>query len=114
MSAPRDTYVRRVREVKEVHDGDTYRLLLDQGCGDARELWVRLHGLDTWELSQPLGPAARAAALQALAQATTITVQTFKTRGGEDVTSFIRYVADVWCDDVLLADILRAGGYAKV
>lgn len=113
MSAPVDAYVRRVLEVKNVHDGDTYLLLIDQGCGDARTLWIRLHGLDTWELSQPLGAAAREAAKTALSQATKITVQTFKTKGGEDVTSFIRYVGDVWVDDVLLADILRAGGFEK-
>lgn len=113
MAAPADAYVRRVREVREVHDGDTYRLLLDQGCGDARELWVRLHGLDTWELREPLGPAAKSAAEQALRQAQSIVVQTFKTRGGEDVTSFIRYVADVWVDGTPLVDILRAGGFEK-
>ena len=113
MSAPVDAYVRVVREVKNVHDGDTYLVELDQGCGDARVLWIRLKGLDTWELSQPLGPAAREAAKTAFAQAAKITIQTFKTKGGEDVTSFIRYVADVWVDDQLLADILRAGGYEK-
>lgn len=96
-----------------MHDGDTYLLEIDQGCGDSRTLWVRLHGLDTWELSQPLGPAAKTAAEQALAQAQVITIQTFKTSGGEDVTSFIRYVADVWVDWTPLADILRAGGFEK-
>lgn len=96
-----------------MHDGDTYLLEIDQGCGDSRTLWVRLHDFDTWELSQPLGPAAKVAAETALEQAQVITIQTFKTKGGEDVTSFIRYVADVWVDAIPLADILRAGGYGK-
>jgi endonuclease YncB( thermonuclease family) len=110
---PADAYVRRILEIRDVHDGDTYRFLVDQGLGDGRDLWVRLHGLDCWELDQPLGPAARQAAKTALEQATTIAIQTFKTRGGQDVTSFIRYVADVWVDNVLLADVLRAGGFEK-
>lgn len=97
-----------------MHDGDTYLLEIDQGCGDARELWVRLHNLDTWELSQPLGPAAKGAAEQALTQAKVVTIQTFKTSGGEDVTTFIRYVADVWVDGTPLVDILRAGGFEKL
>jgi len=111
MTPPVINYARRVLEVKEVHDGDTYRLLIDQGMGDAREAWIRLQGLDTWELSQPEGPAARDIAETLLKNAREVLIQTFKTRRNQDVTSFIRYVADVWVDGVPLKDLLQ--GYKK-
>jgi endonuclease YncB( thermonuclease family) len=107
MAAPPITYVRRVNEVRKVHDGDTYRFLIDQGVGDARDLWVRLKGIDTWELSQPGGPQARDVVNSLFTQAGELVIQTFKTSGGEDVMTFIRYVADVYVDGVLLQDIIR-------
>lgn len=105
---PSDPYIRKVLAVKDVHDGDTYRLLVDQGVGDARDLWVRLRGLDTWELSQPGGHEARDGVEAYLRSASNLVIQTFKTRGGEDVTTFIRYVADVWVDGQHLALWIKA------
>jgi endonuclease YncB( thermonuclease family) len=108
LTPPVINYARRVLLVKEVHDGDTYRFLLDQGLGDARESWFRLNGIDTWELSQPGGLAARDFVAKLLFDAKEIVIMTYKTRTGTDITSFIRYVADVWVDGQLLQDILRA------
>jgi endonuclease YncB( thermonuclease family) len=115
LSPPVINYARRVLEIREVHDGDTFRLLIDQGLGDARELWVRLHGIDTPELrkEEPIATQAREAALHLLTSAENIIIQTFKTSRQTDVTSFIRYVADVWIDGQSLADMLRSLGYAK-
>lgn len=104
MTPPPISYVRKVLVVKEIHDGDTYRFQIDQGVGDARDLWVRLHGIDTWELSQPGGTEARDGVTSFLLNAKSIVIQTFKTKGGEDVTTFIRYVADVWADNQSLAE----------
>lgn len=102
-----------VSNVVRVHDGDTFLLEIDQGCGDRRVEWIRLSGIDVWEMSQQLGPSARAFCINAFAQASKITIQTFKTKSGEDVTSFIRYVADVWVDNESLAGLLRAAGFEK-
>lgn len=117
MSAPVPVinYARQVNRVKKVHDGDTFLFEIDQGCGDARELWVRLSGIDTWELNDPngLGKQAQQYVQARFDQAKVITIQTFKTSTGSDVMTFIRYVADIWVDGQPLAPELRTLGYAK-
>lgn len=113
MTAPAINYARRVANVVRVHDGDTYLVQLDQGLGDARECWLRLRGLDTPELDEPNGIAARDFAAAHIAGAAEIVVQTFKRSTGADLMTFVRYVADVWLDGVPLADLLRAAGYVK-
>jgi endonuclease YncB( thermonuclease family) len=77
---------------------------------------VRLHGIDTPEMhkEEPMATQAREAAVHFLMNAQSIIIQTFKTSRDKDVTSFIRYVADVWIDGQNLADLLRGLGYAKV
>ena len=104
-------YVRRVKEIKDVHDGDTYRLLIDQGVGDYRDLWVRLRNIDTWELNNPDGSGivARDGLDVYLRSAKEIIIQTFKTRAGagEDLMTFIRYVADIWVDGIFLTDWIK-------
>lgn len=113
MTVPPINYARRVDKVIRVHDGDTYLFQLDQGLGDGRETWLRLRGLDTPELDEPHGPEARDFAAELIGEATEIIVQTFKTKTGTDVMTFIRYVADVWLDGFSLADELRAAGFVK-
>lgn len=113
MTVPIVNYARKVRRVKRVHDGDTFLLELDQGLGDGRECWLRLAGIDTPELSQPGGVDARDFVESVFSNAHEIVVQTFKRSSGEDVTSFIRYVADVWVDGVALAGMLRSAGFEK-
>ena len=42
-----------------VHDGDTVRLLIDQGMNDRTEQWLRLEGVRAPETNQNGGPLAR-------------------------------------------------------
>lgn len=95
-------------------DGDTFRLRLDLGtyCGVRVDpvVRVRLEGIDTWEMSQPGGAAARDFTLGALRAATDIVVQTRRTVADETLG---RVVARVWVDGADLAELLRAGGHEK-
>ncbi len=43
----------------EVHDGDTIKLLIDNGLGSRQEEAIRLKGVFAPELSQPGGPETR-------------------------------------------------------
>jgi endonuclease YncB( thermonuclease family) len=91
-----------------VLDGDTFDFAVDLGFETTRVIRVRLRGLYAAEAGQPDGPAATARARAALDTATTILIQTTKTRQGRDIKSLDRYVADVWVDGTLLADVLAA------
>lgn len=95
-----------VLSVVEVHDGDTYRLLLDTGFEQAAWPWLRLRGASCPELSDLNGIAARDAAAELLADAAAVT--TYKRPGWEDMEkSFARYLADVHLHDGRqLADLL--------
>lgn len=101
-------------EVLEVHDGDTYKLRIDLGFGVNATEWIRLLGVNAPELNTQAGKDAKAyAALILLAEPRpSVTVRTEKTRLGVDVRSFVRYVADVWVNGILLADTLIAAGHA--
>lgn len=113
VAVPAEDYVRRVSSTKRVHDGDTFLFEIDQGMGDKREAWIRLKGIDVIELHDTRGEAARRYAERHLTTAKEVIIQTFKTRGGEDVTTFLRYVADVYVDGVSLATLMRDAGYEK-
>ena len=104
MTAPIVDYVFRC-EVLDVHDADTYKLRIDVGFGVATTQWIRLRGVNAPELATQPGRDARAFAILALA-AGPVTVRTEKNRLGTDVRSFVRYVADVWIDGILFADIV--------
>lgn len=130
-SAPAIDYVYRA-ELLTVHDGDTYKLRIDQGCGGEQKVWVRLRGVDTPELETPAGPGAREWVIDLLhghwlvnpgdgtvypnpnanPARPEIIVQTFRTKKGEEVRSFIRYVADVWVGGHDLAELLIVNGVA--
>lgn len=91
-----------------VVDGDTFDFAVDLGFETTRVIRVRLRGLYAAEAHAPDGPAATARARAALEAARVVVLQTFKTRAGRDMKSLDRYVADVWVDGVLLADLLDA------
>jgi endonuclease YncB( thermonuclease family) len=108
-----DNYIRRISETKRVHDGDTFLFEIDQGMGDKREAWIRLKDIDIVELHEEYGEEARSHAEWLLTSAQVVIIQTFKTRGGEDKTSFIRYIADVYVDGVSIADLMKDAGFEK-
>lgn len=119
MTAPIPNYAHKARFLQG-HDGDSFWLAVDFGrltSGVKLELplYVRLYGIDTWELSQELGKAARDFTNNALSTAKSIIVQTIKPDGkalGEE--KYGRFLASVWADDMSLADLLRANGFEKV
>lgn len=108
-----------VVEVAEVHDGDTYKLLLDRGGEDLWAPWLRLRNYSAPELHDAGGTAAQQTAAALLtAFGTTLWVVThraarpFKVRRYiEDDKSFGRYLADVWLDDdkPLGGELVRLG-----
>jgi endonuclease YncB( thermonuclease family) len=96
-----------VLSVLEVHDGDTFRLMVDCGFEHAAFPWLRLRGYSCPELSQPRGREARDATAELLAGGVE-RIATLKRPGFEDAEkSFARYVADVWLSSgVLLGEVL--------
>jgi endonuclease YncB( thermonuclease family) len=104
-----------------VHDGDTVWLTLDRGFRDFTTKDLRLKGVYAPELSQPGGAETRsfvidwlqeAAILSANVTPWPLSVETFKTRTGNDVQTLNRYVAMVYAGD---PEAVRAGpGFAQV
>jgi endonuclease YncB( thermonuclease family) len=119
MTAPVPNYAHKARFIQG-HDGDSFWLAVDFGrlsSGVKLELplYVRLYGIDAWELSQPLGKAARDFTNKVLSEAKSIVEQTIKPDGkalGEE--KYGRFLAIVWVDDTPLTDLLRANGFEKV
>lgn len=101
-----------------VHDGDTFRVVLDLGLRVFHEVSLRIAGIDAPELHDPDGSvriAAEAARvhLSSLVVGRAVFVATHK-----DGKSFDRYVADVFVpgEDGTLVDIgaaMVAAGHAK-
>ncbi len=115
-----------VLRVLEVHDGDSFRLLLDTGFEVAAYPWLRLRNYSCPELRDPGGPEARAAtdALLRSSLATCWAI-TYKIppdllakqaeRYGDSKRTFARYVADIWLrDELLLGEELVRLGHARV
>ena len=119
MVAPIPNYAHKATFVK-AHDGDSFWLNVDFGqltMGVKLELpmYIRLWGIDTWELSQPKGPEARDFTTLKLSTAQKITVQTIKPDGTQvGLEKYGRWLARVWADDDELQDLLRSNGFEKV
>lgn len=110
--------------VREVHDGDTYRLDIDVGFEHSAWPWLRLNGYYCPELDEKNGTEAKVYATsemqEALIYGPGIWVRTFKRVGYEDMRkTFARYVADVYLGRFLdrsgdhLGDRLVAAGLAS-
>lgn len=117
--------IRPLARVLEVHDADTYLLLLDlhgrgldeNGCVTE---WVRLRDYSARELEDTAatdpkglgrlpGPDAQAVAQQTLAGAGRVVVEVLGPEGGSvSSESFSRYVGWVWVDGQNLGDLLAA------
>jgi endonuclease YncB( thermonuclease family) len=97
-----------------VIDGDTFEFAIDLGFKVSAVQRIRLRDLFAAEAGTPAGAAATARAHTVLTQAAQIVLVTQKTRRGADVKTLDRYVADVWVDGQLLADVLRDGPPAGI
>lgn len=98
--------------VKEIHDGDTCRLLIDVGFETCHFPWLRIRDLYCPELTQLGGASAYTAAADILYFANEIEVTTFKRPGWEDMRkSFARYLADITVDGHSFADMMVELGH---
>jgi len=89
--------------VIQLHDGDTFKLLLDAGCDTGLFPWLRVAGVDSPELNTPEGKVAAAFA-EVLEDAGDIEVEVHG-------RSFNRWVATVMVDDRDLAEVLIEAGH---
>lgn len=103
-----ENYIYDVIEVREIHDGDTFKLLVDLGFYCSVTVITRLHKWNAPELISPDGIKARMFVQNEFRQAKKITIQSYK-----DARSFERWVCDVWLDGVLLGEKLEKAGLAK-
>lgn len=105
---------RRVVEILDVHDGDTFRcrVLADE---DLHRTWtVRIRAVNAPELNEPGGPEARNFLSELLTTTTNIYVAPYLT-----ARSFNRRVMDVWVDvapagdPLLVADLIIEAKHGK-
>lgn len=95
-----------------VHDGDTLWVTLDTGRRDKTDLDVRLKGVKAPEFDQPGGPETHQYVMDWLefnangkkgradaSAAWPFAVETFKTRGGNDVLTLNRWTGVLWAGD---------------
>jgi endonuclease YncB( thermonuclease family) len=122
MTAPAPSYSYHATVIA-VHDGDTATFRVDRGqithgIKDDPTWTIRLFGIDCWELSgknAAKGAKARDFTASVLHGAKLITVQTIHpVLRPPALEKYGRVLADVWADDALLADLLRANGHEKV
>ena len=87
-------------DTEPVHDGDTIRLELDLGFNQRGVYPLRLRDVFAPELKQPGGEETREFVRVWLNRNADIgwpfMVETFRTKGGRDLTTLERYVAIVW------------------
>lgn len=105
-----------------VHDGDTIKLELDRGFGDQSVVTLRLRNTFAPELAQPGGVVCRTFTRRWLEDGDSYgwpyLVETVKTRGGIEVQTFARYVAEVTLADepdaslnLAVSNFVRANGW---
>lgn len=83
-------------QVLDVHDGDTIKFRADLGLDTWRDIWVRLRGVWSPELSAPRGIQCRDGVAERVSVDSLWRVRTRKVgRTDKEELSFIRYVADV-------------------
>jgi endonuclease YncB( thermonuclease family) len=128
VSAPVPSYAYKASYLSG-HDGDSFWLRVDRGIlthgiKDDPSWYVRLFGIDTWEISGPKHPldmdrskgfAAAQATHQWLKAAKEIIIQTIHPDDRPpDLEKYGRVLARVWVDGQLLSDMLRRDGHEKV
>lgn len=106
-------------KILKVHDGDTFFAEVDLGFHVKKQMWLRLAGVDTPELSTPEGKMAREFVVDWLfrekrTDMPQVVIETLRERDGDEKSTFGRYVATV-CDanGRSLADALTRAGHLK-
>lgn len=129
MTAPVPNYAHKAT-FNQGHDGDSFYLNVDFGMNThgvklILPLYIRLFGIDTWEIPpgkpSPLDPgykkghAAADFTTTVLFAAKKIVCQTIRNDGtpiGQE--EYGRWLTRVWIDDQELSDVLRENGHEKV
>jgi len=93
-------------EVLSVTDGDTLKLRVDVGFEGDRRIAVRLAGVYAAERHEEMGALHTGHLRSLLPVGSKVVVMTQRNRGS-DVTTFGRYVADVWCEDEHVNEEMR-------
>lgn len=89
----------QVKEIVDVHDGDTLTVHLDLGVDECHTIRLRLLGVFATELRTPGGSAARDFVTNWFAtHAGALTVYTAKTAKGHEASTLGRWVGDVHHD----------------
>jgi endonuclease YncB( thermonuclease family) len=114
---PRPNYAHKATFISG-HDGDSFWLSVDFGANMhgvklVLPMYVRLYGIDTWEINQALGVEARDFTNNLL-QTKAIVVQTIKPDNESvGLEKYGRFLARVFVGQDELSDLLRAAGYEK-
>ena len=95
----REARIYPVAQIIEIHDGDTWRLLIDLGMdGTLKRAWIRLKSVHAEELDKPGGPEARQVAVDVVnthAPDGWVRLTTFWTPGKlkeiRETMTFVRY-----------------------
>lgn len=90
-------------------DADTLAMCVDLGFHASLQIEVRVRGIYAPEAHTPIGVSATALVAGLLANQPLI-IETMKNSKGNDVRSFVRWVADVFVGDRNLADLYREAG----
>ncbi len=93
-------------EVTGVTDGDTLKVRVDLGFQIEHRIAVRLADVFAAERNEPAGGLHTAQLRAMLPVGTKVTLVTRRLRGAE-VSTFGRYVADVWCDGQHINEEMR-------
>ena len=64
--------------LRAIHDGDTIRVLLDQGLREYRDMAIRFYGINAPELRTPEGVTARDHLVALIGSETALIVRTIK------------------------------------
>lgn len=100
--------------ILKIHDADTFFAEVDLGFHVAKEMWLRLAGVDAPELSTPEGREALQFAQEWFAGSRAVVITTERDRSGSERQTFGRYVAHVHnAIGESLAEALVAAGHGK-
>ena len=95
---PKPEYI-YAAELLSVTDGDTIKVRVDLGFCTHVEIAIRLANVFAAERGDPEGTKHTAALKALLPTGSKVVIKTYKTKGAMK-TTFGRYIAEVYCDDV--------------
>lgn len=107
-----EPFIYKMVNLVKVIDGDTYDVDLDLGFNLMIRVRIRLIGIDTPEMKDPLGEPARLFAWEWFNTRTEqVIVKTSKSYLPDGV--YGRWLGEVVCDGVLLSEELKKAGHIK-